>query len=73
MATKECVKGILQALTQTLAFLPNDAEFAEVRRRPRLVVENGFSLAAPKGDWTCRQEQIGLDASSEPGNLAECI
>ena len=33
MATKECAKGICQAFTQTLAFLANNAEFANVRQR----------------------------------------
>jgi hypothetical protein len=33
MTTKECAKGIRQAFTQTLAFLANGTEFANVGRR----------------------------------------
>jgi hypothetical protein len=71
METKETAKGILQAFTQVSSLLANNAEFADAGRR--LLVENGLSVAAPKWDWTCRQEQIELDPSSEPGNFAECI
>ena len=73
METKESAKGILQAFTQVFSLLASDDEFADAGPGQRLLVENGFSVAAPKWDWTCRHEQIGLDASSEPGNFAECI
>jgi hypothetical protein len=73
METKEPAKGILQAFTQVFSLLSNNPEFAEAGPCQRLLAENGFSEAAPKCDWTCRQEQIGLDPSSEPGNFAECI
>ena len=73
METKESAKGILQAFTQVFSLLANNAEFADAGPGQRLLVENGISVAAPKWDWTCLQEQIGLDPSSEPGNFAECI
>jgi hypothetical protein len=73
METKESAKGILQAFTQVSSLLANNAEFADDGPGQKLLVENAFSVAAPKCDWTCRQKQIGLDPSSEPGNFAECI
>ena len=73
MEAQQPAKGILQAFTQVFSLLANNAEFADDGRSQRLLVENGLSVAAPKWDWTWRQEQIGLDPSSEPGNFAECI
>jgi hypothetical protein len=73
METKESAKGVLQAFTQIFSLLANNAEFADTGPGQRLLVENGFGVAALKCGWTRRQEQIGLDASSEPGNFVECI
>jgi hypothetical protein len=56
METKESAKGIRQALAQTLPFLANDAEFANVGRRTRLHPENGISVAARKCNVISRQK-----------------
>jgi hypothetical protein len=71
--TQKPAKGILQAFTQVFSLLANNTEFSDAVRGQRLLGENGFGVAAPKFGWTRRQEQIGLNASSEPGNFAECI
>jgi len=46
---------------------------SEVRRRTRLPAEIGYSVDRPKCAGNSRQEQIGLNAFSKPGNFAECV